>query len=369
MNDYYSITALHYLNAGHGGIIHYNHLLNAIILDVNNANIEELNVAHGNILYKGHRIYKNSERSYRTISTCPFLAKSVDYYFRDLYLDKWNNCRADTQYQGQGSSHELASLLVTEVIQHSQYTANEPVYLVALDAQSAFDRCLRQILCCELFKARVVGSAIRFIDNRLTSRQTVYEWEGVKMGPSKDDTRWEQGAINSRDYYKLYNNDQLKTAQSSNLGADIGSEIISGVGQADDVMLMSNDINNLSLLVKLTEKYCEQYRVLLEPRTTKLLGYSHNKKTKLQVKHAISTGLITLNNTPIKFTTEAEHVGVLRHVDGTMPNIIHRIAQHKKAIGSVLSAGLARGHCDSPAAALKVHGAPPGCSQAWQHLS
>ena len=152
VNDFYSITALHYLNAGHEGFVHYNQLLNAIIHDVNNANIEELNVAHGNILYKGHKKDKNSERSYRTISTCPFLAKSVDCYFRDLYLDKWNDCQAATQYQGTGSSHELASLLVTEVIQHSLYTANKPVFLLALDAQSAFDRCLRQILSCELYK-------------------------------------------------------------------------------------------------------------------------------------------------------------------------------------------------------------------------
>ena len=55
------------------------------------------------------------------------------------------------------------------------------------------------------------------------------------------------------------------------------------------------------------------------------------------------------------FTSEAEHVGVVRHIDGIMPNIVHRIAEHKKALGSVQSAGLARGHRGSPAAALKVH--------------
>jgi hypothetical protein len=355
VNDFYSMTALHYLNAGQEGKLHYNQLLNAIILDVNNAKIEELNVAHGNILYKGHKKDKNSERSYRTISTCPFLAKSVDYYLRDLYIDKWNDCQADTQYQGAGSSHELASLLVTEVLQHSLYTANRPVFMLALDAQSAFDRCLRQILCCELYKAGVAGSAILFMDNRLASRQTVYEWEGVKMGPASDTTGFEQGGINSSDFYKLYNNDQLTTAQSSCLGADIGSEVISGVGEADDVLLLSNDINDLYLLVMMTEKYCQKYRVKLEPKKTKLLGYSNSPGNNLIVKHAASTNLITINGTPVKFTSEAEHVGVVRHTDGNMPNIVHRVAQHKKAIGSVLSAGLARGHRGSPAAGIKVH--------------
>ena len=111
MRDFYSISALHYINAGEEGISHFQALLNAIVEDVNNATVEELNTALGLILYKGHKKEK-------TISTCPFLAKSLDLYLRDLHLEKWNKCQASTQYQGSGSSHELASLLVAEVIQH-----------------------------------------------------------------------------------------------------------------------------------------------------------------------------------------------------------------------------------------------------------
>ena len=355
VNDFYSITALHYLNAGHEGINHFNMLINAVIADVNNAGIEEMNTAHGNILYKRHNKNKNIDRSYRLISTCPFLAKAADCYLRDLYLEKWNSCQAETQYQGAGSSHELASLLVTEVLQHSLNVDHRPVFLLALDAESAFDQCLRQILCCEQYKAGVSGAAIMFMDKRLASKQTVYEWDGVKMGPAKDTTGFEQGGINSSDYYKLYNNIQLITAQSAGLGANIGSGVIAAVGQADDVILVSNDINDLHLLVTLTEKYCQEYRVKLEPSKTKLLGFSNSRETDLLVKLARKTNPITINHTSVDFAVEAEHVGVIRHTSGNMPNIVQRVAAHRKAVGSVLSAGLARGHRGSPAAALKVH--------------
>jgi hypothetical protein len=108
VSDFYSITALHYLHAGREGLVHYNCLLNALVSDVNNSKVEELNMAHGNILYKGHKKERTSDRSYRTISSCPFLAKSIDYYLCELYHDCWDNCQAPTQYQGSGSSHELA---------------------------------------------------------------------------------------------------------------------------------------------------------------------------------------------------------------------------------------------------------------------
>ena len=244
VKDHYIITAQHYLNAGQEGLKHFNLLLNGVIGDLNNAGLEELNTAHGLIFYKGHRKDKTSDRSYRTMSSYPFLAKSLDMYIRDLYLDLWQDQEAETQYQGTGSSHELASLLITEVIQHSLFVSKQPVYLLTLDAPSAFDRCLRQVLVSELFKAKVPAAAIILIDKRLASRTTVYEWEGEVMGPAKDGTGFEQGGINSSDFYKLYNNEQLKSAQDSKLGVDIESQVISGVGQADDVMLASSSLYN-----------------------------------------------------------------------------------------------------------------------------
>ena len=66
----------------------------------------------------------------------------------------------------------MAALLLTEVIQNSLHVLHKPVYLLVLDAQSAFDRCLRQILVCELFKAGMRGEVVEIVNNRLTSRKT-----------------------------------------------------------------------------------------------------------------------------------------------------------------------------------------------------
>ena len=100
------------------------------------------------------------------------------------------------------------------------------------------------------------------------------------LGPARDDTGFEQGGILSSDFYKLYNNSQLKSAQQSRLGVTMESGPIStdtrtvgAIGQADDVVLAANDIDNLQLLAKLTEAYCEKYRVNLVPSKTKLLAY------------------------------------------------------------------------------------------------
>ena len=234
------------------------------------------------------------------------------------------------------------------------------MYLLALDAQSAFDRCLRQVLASELYKANMPPAAIMIIDKRLASRSTVYEWEGTVMGPAKDGTGFEQGGINSSDFYKLYNNEQLKSAQESKLGVDIGSDVISAIGQADDVMLAATSLYHLQLLVKLTEQYCAKFRVKLEPSKTKLLVYC-SKNQSFLVDHAMNSQQITINNTPVKLVSEAEHVGVLRSSVGNLPHILNRVAMHKNALRVLLPAGIARRHRGNPAASLRLsqlYGAP-----------
>ena len=75
------------------------------------------------ILFKGHNKDRESDRSYRTISTCPFLSKALDKYVGGLCESGWAAAQAETQFQGTGSSHELAALLLTETIQHSLFPA------------------------------------------------------------------------------------------------------------------------------------------------------------------------------------------------------------------------------------------------------
>ena len=120
VNDLYSITARHYLHAGMEGVIHFSFLLNLIIRNVNLSSLEELNRAM--ILHKGHGKDRESDRSYRTISTCPFLSKALDKYVGSLYESGWVSAQAETQFQGTGSSHELAALLLTECINFSIYS-------------------------------------------------------------------------------------------------------------------------------------------------------------------------------------------------------------------------------------------------------
>ena len=110
----------------------------------------------------------------------------------------------------------------------------------------------------------------------------------------------------------------------------------------------------MRLLARLTEIYCTNFRVKLVPTKTKLLPVYLSRHTCL-VEYAKLVNSVKIDNTQVKFVTEAEHVGIIRSSNGNMPNILNRIACHKKALQGVSPAGLARSHRGNPAASLRVH--------------
>ena len=191
------------------------HLLNTVIDDLNLLSIDELNLAWACILYKGHQKDRFIDSSYRSISICPLLSKAIDTYISDIYSDTWNSHTAETQFQQSSSSHELAALTLTETIQYSLHSISRPLFVIFLDAKSAFDRVLWELLINNLYDCCITDQGLIMINQRLRNRKTVCEWDKTLVGPFKDQCGVEQGGKNSSDFYKIYNNTQLNLAQES----------------------------------------------------------------------------------------------------------------------------------------------------------
>ena len=284
----------------------------------------------------------------------------MDKYIGSLYESGWASAQAETQFQGSGSSHELAALLLSETIQFSLYSAKKPLFILLLDAKSAFDKILAEFIIRNAFLAGSQGQGLLYLADRLVNRQTYVEWNKCLMGPILDQLGVEQGGCLSDRLYKLANNEQLDTAQLSMLGILMNDICVSSIGQADDTCLVSDCIFKLQHLLHLTVQYCTKYHVELVPEKTKLLCF-YPKSLEASAFYWKTVSPLTLGAKKIPFSDEAEHVGIVKSVHGNLPNIFARISAHNAALRAVLPAGLARGHHGNPAASLRIellYGAP-----------
>ena len=266
----------------------------------------------------------------------------------------WAAAQAETQFQGTGSSHELAALLLTETIQHSLYVTKQPVYVLLLDAQSAFDKILRELCIRAAFLAGTNGESLVFLDNRLKNRKTYVEWCKTLMGPISDELGVEQGGVNSDRMYKLANNAELQVTQKSQLGVQLGPVHVASIAQADDVALASNCPYRLQGLLTLAMEYATSHHIQMVASKTKLLMYVPSGHEQSATYIDIVSPIAMLG-CPISFSTEAEHVGIMRcSAAGNMAAVLARISSHTRAMHAVLPAGSARGHFGNPAASLRV---------------
>ena len=368
VNDLHSITPRHYTNAGTEGINHFSFILNIIITNINLSSLDYLNSVWAMILHKGHGKDRESDRSYRTISTCPVISKALDKHVGQLFESGWASAQAETQFQGTGSSHELAALLLTETIQFSLYTLKEPLFCILLDAQSAFDKILRELCIRAAFLAGSKGQGLTFIDNRLRNRKTYPEFLKTLMGPISDKLGVEQGGCLSDRLYKLANNIELVSTQRSTLGVNMctcnASTMtpidrcqcvhVASIGQADDVALVSNDPHRLQGLVQLATRYATDYHITMVPEKTKLLCYTPRGQ-EIETSYWKNILPISMNTMKIPFSSEAEHVGILRcTTPGNTPSLLARMSAHNRALYSVLPSGIARHHSGNAAASLRV---------------
>ena len=150
------------------------------------------------------------------------------------------------------------------------------------------------------------------------------------MGPIHNLWGGEQGGKNSGEFYKVYNNEQLRILQESELGVPLlGADpiIISAVAQADDICLISNNIFSLHCLQLLSLTYCSNYNIALRADKTILQTFS-NKVTWEQAYYDSVVSPIEINEDKIEFSNETEHVGGIRSINGNLPHILQRFASH-----------------------------------------
>ena len=288
-----------------------------------------------------------------TTSIIPLIAKALDMYIGELSSDDWENCQAETQFQGNGLSHEHSALLLTETIQYAIHEEKVPVFALFLDAKSAFDKALFQILSRRLYLDGTKNQNLSFIINRLENRITFCEWDKQLCGPIVDQLGVEQGGKNSTEYWKLYNNEQLNVPQETDFGLSTANVHVASIGQADDCVLVSSDLHKLKFLLHLTLQYCKKYHVQLSPGKTKLQLYTP-PGLSLDRDYLTIASSLQIDGTPIDLVDVTEHVGVIRSPHGNVPHLLQRFTSHNRATHSVLNAGLARGHRGNPAASLRV---------------
>ena len=111
-------------------------LINLVISKIPFLALSEVNSAWSIMIHKGHGRPINSTQSYRCIWTWLRLAKITYSWIAKLKSEECNGSKTPTQFMSKGSSHELATLLMTELSRYSVLTLKCPMFCLYVHGQN-----------------------------------------------------------------------------------------------------------------------------------------------------------------------------------------------------------------------------------------
>ena len=150
------------------------------------------------------------------------------------------------------------------------------VYCSFLDALKAFDRLVHSGLFLKLLERNIPFIFLDLIIYWYSSLQCLVRW-----GQGGDCySLWfdivagvRQGGVRSADFYCLYVDDLVEILSLAGVGCHIRNMFLSILLYADDMCLISPSLKGLQRLLQITEKYCTDWDVMLNPKKSKNMQF------------------------------------------------------------------------------------------------
>jgi hypothetical protein len=158
-----------------------------------------------------------------------------------------------------------------------------------------------------------------------------------------------QGGVLSTHLYKSYINDLPLELEKRGLGLTIGLEYCGSPLCADDIVLMSTDVEEIQTMLDIAYKYSCQHRYNIHPQKSALIKTERNKMKSL-------TEPVKLGEKPLQTVNQTVHLGIIRaNKNETNLNIQEHISIARKTLYSLIPVGLNGKNGLNPVTAYKIY--------------
>jgi len=218
-----------------------------------------------------------NSNNYRAIALSAILGKIMDW----ICLSRQPNIFASHHLQfgyKAGHSTTMCTGIVQETIQY-YLSGNSEVYVVLLDASKAFDRLNHAKLFEKLFNKGMCPLALRFIINQYNNQVMQVKWDSSISDKFNVCNGIKQGGVLSPLLFSVYMDDLLKKLEANKLGCHIGHRCSGAFAYADDITLLAPTRQGMENMLKVCDKYAEDFDIQFNPTKSKLIHFGNNESS------------------------------------------------------------------------------------------
>ena len=304
------------------------------------------------ILHPIHKKGKDpkSMDNYRGITVTSVFGKLFETLLL-LRMTELNHDQSDMQVGfTHGMTPTMAALLLSEADNDSKQQ-KKPLYLATLDTKKAFDVVDHVILLNNIYDQGINKKLWLIVQNLYTGLTARIKWKNEVDDSFQIPQGVRQGGILSTHFYKVYVNGLLIEICQNSLGKFIGYIYVGCPTCADDVLLMTEDPDEMYMMLAIASSYSGDRRYIIHPQKTNIVC----KRCAAKDKGATCRQWM-LGSKPIEQTSETTHLGLLRSEDKeNHRNIEERISLARRTGYSLMKSGFHGSNGVGPKVSLKIY--------------
>ena len=225
------------------------------------------------LLHKGGHKSKKELKNYRPIA----VNDTVGKIFCGLLNDRMNECCERNEVMGEEQNgfrkgrRGEDNMYVVNTLVETMGRIGAKMYLAFLDIEKAYDRVNREILCKLLERVCMSKKVVDIITSLYEGTRAIYrlgeietEWVSSRKGVR-------QGCVLSPLLFGLYTEELAIRIRNSGYGIRIGDERLGCLLYADDIVVVSEDKDELQKILDIVDQYGKEFEMKFSKEKSKVL--------------------------------------------------------------------------------------------------
>ena len=282
--------------------------------------------------------------NYRGITITSTIAKVLESSLFDTINSTFKQCPLQRGFT-KGVSPTYAALLVEEAINEAR-DLGTPLAVATLDAEKAFDLVWHDGLLRKLYHLGMPAKILQVIAELQTAATSSVQWNQGYSEEFQVLQGIRQGAKLSPTLYKIYVDNAISTLLHNRIGASIGSIHVGSPTVTDDIALVADSPVDLQTALHFMHGNSSKDRSTFNSTKSEVVIFNSVRSREPQSW--------SLGQHEIEESTSAIHLGIHRDNKRNF-NILDRIQTGRRALYSLMGAGLHGKHGISPVVSGKMY--------------
>ena len=265
----------------------------------------EWNKSKVKLTFKHGKKDRKEIKNYRSIAVANTMSNIFGGIIKDkmTYIMEMEEMISEEQNGFRKNRRGTENIYVLKELIEDAVKENKQLYCTFLDIEKAYDTVKRELLWEILERVGFDHHIISIIKSMYRDTTATYQWNGITIENVKSERGLRQGCTLSPFLFTLIMEELTQRIKNTEVGIKVGEGKLSILLFADDVVLLTDNLDDMQKLLEETDKFSEDMEMKFAIDKCKVLMINGNE-------NEIQNNKLKLSGMELEIVEEYKYLGV-----------------------------------------------------------